>query len=80
MEAGNFLLVKVHLMMLMLMLEIKSNERRSGSSEMTLEEKRKALPALKTDKQEKVDVKELESMQQLSNNKAAADVFHPTSN
>lgn len=42
--------------------------------EKILEEKRKALQALKTDSR-KVDVKEFESMQQLSNKKAADDVF-----
>lgn len=42
--------------------------------EKILEEKRKALQALKTDSR-KVDVKEFESMQQLSNKKAADDIF-----
>lgn len=42
--------------------------------EKVLEEKRKALQALKTDSR-KVDAKEFESMQQLSNKKAAEDIF-----
>ncbi|KAL1546515.1 RGG repeats nuclear RNA binding protein A-like [Salvia divinorum] len=42
--------------------------------EKILEEKRKALQALNTDSR-KVDVKEFESMQQLSNKKAAGDIF-----
>lgn len=42
--------------------------------EKVLEEKRKALQALKTESR-KVDVKEFESMQALSNKKASEDVF-----
>lgn len=42
--------------------------------EKVLEEKRKALHALKTEER-KVDAKEFESMQQLSNKKGNDDVF-----
>ncbi|KAH6813083.1 hypothetical protein C2S51_022101 [Perilla frutescens var. frutescens] len=42
--------------------------------EKILEEKRKALQALKTESR-KVDVKEFEAMQQLSNKKASDDIF-----
>lgn len=42
--------------------------------EKILEEKRKALAALKTEGR-KVDVKEFESMQQLSNKKSNDDIF-----
>lgn len=42
--------------------------------EKVLEEKRKALQALKTEER-KVDVKEFESMQQLSNKKTSDDAF-----
>lgn len=43
--------------------------------EKVLEEKRKALQALKTESSRKVDVKEFETMQQLSNKKTNHDVF-----
>lgn len=43
--------------------------------EKVLEEKRKALQALKTEATRKVDVKEFESMQQLSDKKANDDIF-----
>lgn len=42
--------------------------------EKLLEEKRKALQALKTEER-KVDAKEFESMQQLSSKKDGADIF-----
>lgn len=42
--------------------------------EKLLEEKRKALLALKTEER-KVDVKEFESMQPLSNKKSNTDIF-----
>lgn len=42
--------------------------------EKLLEEKRKALQTLKTEER-KVDVKEFESMQQLSNKKGSNDIF-----
>jgi hypothetical protein len=42
--------------------------------EKVLEEKRKALQALKTEER-KVDTKEFESMQQLSNKKGGDDIF-----
>ncbi|KAL8555761.1 hypothetical protein ACS0TY_003540 [Phlomoides rotata] len=43
--------------------------------EKVLEEKRKALQALKTESSRKVDAKEFETMQQLSNKKANDDIF-----
>lgn len=43
--------------------------------EKVLEEKRKALQALKTESSRKVDVKEFETMQQLSNKKTNDDIF-----
>ncbi|XP_039052831.1 RGG repeats nuclear RNA binding protein A-like [Hibiscus syriacus] len=43
--------------------------------EKVLEEKRKALLALKTNEERKVDTKEFESMQQLSNKKSNDDIF-----
>ncbi|XP_057805488.1 RGG repeats nuclear RNA binding protein A-like [Salvia miltiorrhiza] len=61
--------------------QIEVEEKEPEDKEMTLEEyekileeKRKALQALKTDSR-KVDVKEFESMLQLSNKKAADDIF-----
>lgn len=42
--------------------------------EKLLEERRKALQALKTEER-KVDVKEFESMQQLSSKKGSDDIF-----
>ena len=42
--------------------------------EKVLEEKRKALQALKTEER-KVDAKEFESMQQLSNKKSNEEIF-----
>ncbi|XP_042015111.1 RGG repeats nuclear RNA binding protein A-like [Salvia splendens] len=54
--------------------EAEDKEMTLDEYEKILEEKRKALQALKTDSR-KVDVKEFESMQQLSNKKAADDVF-----
>ena len=43
--------------------------------EKVREEKRKALLALKTTEERKVDTKEFESMQQLSNKKDNNDIF-----
>lgn len=43
--------------------------------EKVLEEKRKALQALKTSEERKVDTKEFASLQQLSNKKGNDDIF-----
>lgn len=43
--------------------------------EKVLEEKRKALQALKTSEERKVDTKEFASLQQLSNKKGNNDIF-----
>ncbi|KAL8542644.1 hypothetical protein ACS0TY_003505 [Phlomoides rotata] len=62
--------------------EVEEKEKEPEDKEMTLEEyekvleeKRKALQALKTESSRKVDVKEFETMQQLSNKKANDDIF-----
>ncbi|KAE8698111.1 plasminogen activator inhibitor 1 RNA-binding protein-like isoform X2 [Hibiscus syriacus] len=60
----------------------ETEEKESENKEMTLEEygkvleeKRKALLALKTTEERKVDTKEFESMQQLSNKKSNDEIF-----